>query len=303
MSSYFTTFCFFLLSKALGVSINTTLSGLKLLIDASVSLTSFSSLATDLSGNKNHGTFRNQDGVATGIGYMDSNLKWDFSDITPCMNFVGMGDATQGYLQWATHPLAGATKYTIEGWIKLPLAQVAAYNMLFYGSATSSFANELGFAMQAESGGILGVEINNVWTGTSSGYVTPVDQWLHVVMVYDGTATVRVYVDGALVYSPGGFPVNSALPSGAWNWIGIGQYDNRGYNGAFGYTQMKIAYLALYASGLSAADVATAYLANRARFGKGCPPGYSVSGNGCSGHLSINWLQSRISCLASLLLC
>jgi hypothetical protein len=89
------------------------------------------------------------------------------------------------------------------------------------------------------------------------------------------------------VYSPGGFPLNFAIPSGAWNWIGLGQYDNSGYNGALGYTQMKVAYLALYAHGLSVAEVATAYLANRARFGKGCPTGYYVSGNGCSGGFAL----------------
>ena len=59
-------------------------------------------------------------------------------------------------------------------------------------------------------------------------------------------------------------------------------YSNAAFNGATGYTQMKIGFMALYARALSPTDVATAFLATRARFGQGCPNGYLVLGDGCS---------------------
>jgi len=261
---------------------------LELYIDASQgSVTTGSSIATDFSGKNRHGTFRAPGGAVAAIGTMDANILYDTTDISPCIFFKGFKTSGQGWLEWnPTHPLQGYSSYTTEAWIKIPVAtQGSDYNMLFYSSVGPNCAYQnYGVAMMAECcSGVIGNEINNDWSGTSSGYVIPQGVWLHYVTTYDGpTGVVKSYLNGQMVWTRT-TGANYAIPSGTWNYVGIGGYDREQYSGSCGYTNARISYLALYGHAFSQASVTKAYYANYYRFFGSCPMGYSSNGPSCVG--------------------
>jgi hypothetical protein len=243
--------------------------GLRLLIDPSRpdSVTAGSATAYDLSGNDFHGTFRNPNGVATNLGDMDANLRLDTTDTPPgALDFVGTGNVSQGYLQFAAHPLGGFGTYAVEAWFKVPSATpVAIYNVIFYSSAPDTSFQEFGLMAQAAVGDAdLAVEIDNLYTDGTSNVRLGLD-WSHLVFTYDGDRGY-LYLDGSLVYERD-FANGNVLPTTGWNWIGVGQWANSGYNGGHGYTQGKLGYLALYGRHLLAADVMQNFEALRDRFG------------------------------------
>jgi LruC domain-containing protein len=245
-------------------------SGLRLLIDANnpTSVNAGSSVAVDLSGNGFNGTFRNAAGAATALGSMDTNLRYDTTD-TPaaCLDFVGFGSATQGYLQFSSHPLGGFGTYTVEAWFKAPsLAPVAEYNVIFYSSAPDGGIQQLGLmAQNSIADPDLALEVGNAYTAGGSNERVDL-LWNHLVMVYDGSQAY-LYRNGSLIWTVDQ-PDNNVLPTSGWNWIGVGQWAQAGYDGSMGYTQGKLGWLSLYGRALSAAEVTQNWNAVRGRFGR-----------------------------------
>ncbi len=251
-------------------SLPVVLTDLRLLVDPSnpLSVSTSSSKANDLSGNNFHGTFRGPTGAETVLGSLSASVQYDTSDDPDaCLNFVGVGDSSQGYIQWAGHPLAGYSSYSIETWFKVPsLTPVAEYNVVFYSSAPDSSFQEFGLIVQNSQGDPdVAVEINNDYTGGSSGVRVDLN-WNHIVFAYDGNIG-RVYVNGVLSFTRD-FPDANTLQSTGWNWIGVGQWANSSYNGAHGYTQGKLGYLALYGKSLTVSEIQQNYNALRTRFGR-----------------------------------
>jgi hypothetical protein len=230
------------------------------------SVTPTSNVAYDLSKNGYNGIFRNSAGIQTSLGSMDTNLKYDTTD-TPraCLHFVGYGNSTQGYLQWDSHPLAGYSTYSIESWFKVnSLTPSANYNVIFY-SSISTGVQELGLMAQNETGDPdIAIEVDNNYTAGNSG-VRLNSNWNHVVHTYDSNMSY-IYVNSILVYTVD-HPNTNIIPSSGWNWIGVGQWANGGYDGGYGHTQGKLGLLKLYNKTLSSQEILQNYNATKTRFG------------------------------------
>jgi hypothetical protein len=243
-------------------------SGLTCYIDAANSkcLTSTSNSAVDLTGNGFNGILRNASGVQTSLGSMNTMLTYDTSDIpgTACLNFLGFGDSTQGYLEFSSHPLGGATQCSLESWFKIVAATpIADFNVIFYSSSPDVNTQEFGLIVQNTiADPDVGIEINNDWSAGASE-VRPGVGWHHFALTFDGSSA-RLYVDGVLSYTRAAS--NAALPTSGWNWIGVGQWANSGYNGANGYTQGKLGTLSFYNRALTAAEVGQNFTALRGRY-------------------------------------
>lgn len=221
--------------------------------------------AYDLSGNGFHGQFRNSDGAITPLGAMEENLQYDLEEGVPTLNFVGYGNSAQGYLEWNQHPLAGYSQYTMDAWFKtVKTSPSEQYNVLWYSSAPSSSFQEFGLITQAsQSDPDVGFEIDNNWTGGSSNVRLGLG-WHHIAHTYDSDYS-NMYIDGVLRYRVN-HPNNNVLPSTGWNWIGVGQWANSGYNGGHGYTEGKLGPLRLYGKCLSADEILQNYTAQKDRF-------------------------------------
>jgi len=227
------------------------------------SVASGSNTAYDLSGNGNHGAFRNRDGTQTALGGMDNMLSLVTDSITgqPVLFFVGYGGDGQGYLQWSTHPLRSASTHTVEVWWRNTMTYDAyGYNPIFYSSSSPGFQD---FGLMAYDWGNsgLGLETNNEWTGSVG--VSTDTYWNHIVRTFDG-ATHKIYRNGAEVFS--GNVGNRAAIGTSHNWVGIGQFDNDNYNGCCGATQGRLGYLALFNRALSSSEVAANFAARASRF-------------------------------------
>jgi len=253
-------------------------SGLKLLIDANVagSISNGQSKGYDLSNSGNHGTFRNNNGVETSLSNMNSNVYLDTSESPQALNFVGYGDASQGYLQWATNPLASATQQTVEAWFKLPsTTPVASYNVIFYDSYNGVASQSSGLmAQDPNSPYNLACEFGNDYTSSASGVQVGDTNWHHLAVTYDGTSA-KIYRDGVLLYTR--TTVANFVEPSTHDWVGIGQWGNVGYNGGYGYTQGKLGVLALYNRALSATEVINNFNAGRANYGA-----YWSQSSGCA---------------------
>ncbi|PYI84927.1 MAG: hypothetical protein DME26_12290, partial [Verrucomicrobia bacterium] len=95
------------------------------------------------------------------------------------------------------------------------------------------------------------------WNWVSSGFVAPLNQWSHLVIVYDNGA-VSTYANGVLVQSYSG--------SGALGFFQQGQNDFRigGRQAASRYFQGRIDEISLYNRALSAGEAALLYSAGGA---------------------------------------
>lgn len=242
-------------------------SGLRCLIDISNSkcLNSISNTAVDVTGNGFNGILRNQTGTQTSLGSMNTNLTYDTTDTPPaCLNFLGLGDATQGYLEFSSHPLGGYSTYSVESWFKITSTTPSAdYNVIFYSSAPDNGTQELGLiAQNTIADADVAIEINNAYTGGSSDVRASLG-WHHFVLTFNGS-TSNLYIDSELAYSRA--DTNEALPTTGWNWIGVGQWANSGYNGTQGYTQGKLGTLGFYTKALDASEVKRNFNALRGRF-------------------------------------
>jgi hypothetical protein len=229
-------------------------------------LTATSNLAYDLSGNGFHGILRNQTGAQTALGSMPGVLEYDTGDVrVPCLNFVGLGDATQGYLQFSNHPCGGYTAYTVEAMFKIVSTTPSAnYNVIFYSTHADTGDQEFGLmAQDSIADADVAIEINNAYTGGSSNIRATLG-WHHFALTFTG-ALSTVYIDGNSVYTKA--DSNEVLETTGWNWIGVGQWANSSYNGANGYTQGKLGYLSLYGKALSATEVRQNFEATRGRYG------------------------------------
>ena len=243
--------------------------GLRCYIDPSNSdsVSSTSDTAYDLSGYGFHGILRNSSGIQTQLGSMETNLTYDTSDSPKaCLNFVGYGNSTQGYLEWDSHPCGGYSNYSMESWFKIVSTTPASeYNVVFFSSAPSSGFQEFGLISQAStSDPDVGFEIDNQWTGGASNVRLGLG-WHHIVHSYDGDNSY-MYINGELRYTKD-HPNNNVLPTSGWNWIGVGQWANNGYAGGNGYTQGKLGLIKLYGKSLSSGEVLQNYNVTKSRFG------------------------------------
>lgn len=241
---------------------------LRCLIDTANSkcLGSTSNTAIDLTGNGFNGILRNQTGAQTNLGSMNTNLTYDTTDTPPaCLNFLGLGDSTQGYLEFSSHPLGGYSTYSVESWFKIiSTTPSAEYNVIFYSSAPDINTQELGLmAQNAIADADVAIEINNSYSAGSSNVRASLG-WHHFVLTFNGT-TSNLYIDSDLVYSRS--DTNEVLPTSGWNWIGVGQWSNSGYNGAYGYTQGKLGTLGFYTKALSSSEIYQNFNSTRSRFG------------------------------------
>ena len=228
-----------------------------------------SDTAIDLTGNGFNPVFRNSSGTQTNLGSMETNLRYDTSDApAACLNFVGYGNNTQGYMEWNNHPLGGHYQYTIDAWFKITRENpITNYNVIFYSShGTNQSFQSLGFmAQNTTSDKDVALELNNAYTGGSSNYRLTLG-WHHCVLTYAGSSAL-VYVDNDLKYTKGGLTSNYTIPTSNWNWIGVGQWANGSYNGAYGYTEGKLGAISFYSKQLSSNEVKQNYNALKGRFG------------------------------------
>jgi len=241
--------------------------GLQCQIDISNTkcMSASSNFAYDLSGNEFHGILRNQDGVQTSINSMPNVLEYDLSEGVPCLNFIGFNNATQGYLQLDNHPCGGATSYSVEAMFKIVSTTPATdYNVIFYSTHNGTGDQEFGLmAQNSVSDPDVAIEINNAYTAGNSNVRAGLG-WHHFVLTFTGS-TSTLYIDNQAVLTRN--DSNEVLESAAWNWVGVGQWANSGYNGSFGHTRGKLGYLSLYNRALSAVEIQQNFEALRGRYG------------------------------------
>lgn len=226
---------------------------------------SSSNIAYDLSGNEFHGILRNQDGIQTPLNLMPGILEYDTSEGVSCLNFIGFNNATQGYLQFNNHPCGGATSYSVEAMFKIISTTPSAdYNVIFYSTHNSTGDQEFGLmAQNSVSDPDVAIEINNAYTAGNSAIRASLG-WHHFVLTFSGSIST-LYLDNKMVLTRS--DSNEVLESDAWNWVGVGQWANSGYNGVFGHTRGKLGYLSLYNRALSAAEISQNFEALRGRYG------------------------------------
>ena len=175
-----------------------------------------------------------------------------------------MGDTSQGYIEWSSHPCEGDTSYSVESFFKIVnTTPNADYNVIFYSSSTGS-NQEFGLmAQNSTTDPDVAIEIGNAYTGGSTNVRASLG-WHHFALTFDGSTSI-LYLDGENVYSRS--DTNDALGS-TWNWVGVGQWANSSnYGGANGHTQGKLGYLSLYGKALSDQEVKQNFEALRGRYG------------------------------------
>jgi hypothetical protein len=235
-------------------------SGLSLLLDAgnTESYPGTGTTWTDISGNGRTGTLTN------GPTYSSSNGGY--------IVFDGSNDTVTGTIPASV--FSGA--HTVSAWVYRrsvgPWSTVFAsggnsctiVRFMTNGTSTIVGANNAGLVATAS-----GVEIG----------ADHVNQWLHVTMVYEGTAngsavTVYVYKNGTLIKSNG--------QTLYWTLSNTGSY-NVGYHSSGGSSQWDgyISQVGVYNRALSAAEIDQNYHALKGRYGiTGIGGGTSVIGTG-----------------------
>ena len=221
-------------------------SGLALLLDAgnTASYPGTGTTWTDLSGNRYTGTLTN------GPTYSSSNGGY--------IVFDGSNDTVTGTIPASV--FSGA--HTISAWVYR--RSVGPWSTVFASGGNSCtilrfMTNGTSTIVGANNAGLIatapGVEIG----------ADHLNQWLHVTMVYEGTAngsavTVYVYKSGTLIKSNG--------QTLYWTLSNTGSY-NVGYHSSGGSSQWDgyISQVAVYNRALSAAEIDQNYNALKSRYG------------------------------------
>jgi hypothetical protein len=190
-------------------------------------------VATDASGNANHGTYLGSPALATRtVGPLT------------CANFDGSNDHVD-----LPVIAVGVSPYTLEA---VGIADTLKYDVWLLGEDYSNNFVTAAIGMQTGGTGTAGQIVGGGYYGGGS-WATVIDgTWIagathHVVYTYDGT-TGRLYVDGVAAGT-----VTTAGGSSSNHW-GIGVDTFRG-----GFWDGAIAGVALYNTALSAGRVAAHY--------------------------------------------
>jgi hypothetical protein len=176
-------------------------------------------ITADTSGNGNIGTLKTVNWVGGKVG-------------NGALNFDGIASH---YVQIAPAPtlnINGAV--TVSAWIKPTITPKAA-TTIFSKGAANNLASAEQYILKTLGSGKLSFEVSNgtalLSVGASSGVIPQANTWYYVVGTYNGTDTVRLYINGVLSSTAvkAGFGNLNPTPN---SFIGIGSDNSlRPWNG------------------------------------------------------------------------
>ena len=194
----------------------------------------------DLSNNNNHGLLGN--GTTADMPLFDVYNKGN-------LNFDGTNDA----VIITNNFLSADSSFSISTWVKIKIVRGSA----LIDSMNDSAAYD-GFALWITSGGkFIFYILKNTVTSITSTQSYSTDTWYNVVAIYN-QSTIAIYINGVLDVSTS---YSSGFDVGTGN-IGIGR---RGAN-TNDPTSCNISQVSFYRKGLSAAEVAQNYEAQKSKF-------------------------------------
>jgi hypothetical protein len=190
---------------------------------------------TDLSDQANHGT------IQSGVTY-NSRGYFDFNGTT---GYVGLANQPTGFAY-------GAAPGTICAWAKTNTITVSWASIFSYGTPNYGLSR---FIIISGSTYYFGGYGGSGVTGDITVGGVPLDTWVHVAQVYDGT-TLYVYINGVLISSA----------AKTWNTtVGIASVGRQTRGDEF--WNGSIAQVQVYNRGLTADEIFQNFSAHRSRYG------------------------------------
>ena len=146
--------------------------------------------ATDLSGSNNTGTLTTLGGTG--------NPTWlpSGGTIGGALNFDGSGQRVE-IADSTTTPLDGMQKLSISLWVKIGIAD--ANNRAILAKRTTSTTSTTSYLISLTTAQKVSVSVANK-TAVTSDAVLAVGQWVHLVMIYDGslaTNNLQLFINGS----------------------------------------------------------------------------------------------------------
>ncbi len=237
-----------------------------------------STIATDFSGNGNHGTLANIAAPAT------ATSGWGNGKLGSGLNFDGVDD----YVETPFTTLNGSSYGTLSFWFKRDaVSQIAPIV-----GATQGYILDRFFVIPYSDGLIYFEAYNNQNNSAYATYASNDTNWHHVVMVFDGTLSgddnrLKGYVDGAQVslsFAGGSGVIASTI--GTMNVLNVGRASMGGFTA---YGKGKADEVRIYNRALSAIEITSLYNTGAQKLKLG------ASNNGLIGYWSFNDATSTIA--------